>query len=203
MSDSKIKILAQFMPAEAAPIISEWINQYKCAFKISKSRLTKFGDYCPPQRGQGHKISVNHNLNQFAFLVTTVHEFAHLITWNQYQNAVKPHGIEWKANFKLMMQPFLIQQIFPANLQTHLIQYLQNPAASSCSDMNLFKALQQHDQATENSITIEQLAVNGLFEFKEGRVFKKIEKLRKRYKCVEVKTGLIYLFSPLAPIKPL
>ncbi|TAE37796.1 MAG: sprT domain-containing protein [Sphingobacteriales bacterium] len=203
MPDPKINILVKYVPEAAAPLIAQWINDYKCAFKISKTRSSKFGDYTPPQRGKGHKISVNYNLNVYAFLVTTVHEFAHLHTWNQHQNKVMPHGTEWKANFKAMMQPFFDINVFPPDLKTTIANYLQNPAASSCSDLSLFKALNQHNINQHPVFTVESVPLNSLFEFKPGRVFKKIERIRKRYKCIEVKTGLVYLFSPLAEIKPL
>lgn len=76
----KENVLSQYMPVAAAPIIARWIDYFQCEFKISKSRATKLGDYRHPFRGVGHKISVNNNLNAYAFLVTTVHEFAHLLT---------------------------------------------------------------------------------------------------------------------------
>ena len=200
--DQKVQILSEYISEEAAPLISKWIDSYKCEFKISKTRSTKFGDYRSPQSGNGHKISVNYNLNIYAFLVTTVHEFAHLETWNQHQNKVKPHGQEWKTNFKKMMQPFFELEIFPPDLKKVIIGYLQNPAASSCSDLSLFKALNLHNVSAYPVFTVEHLAINSLFEFKAGRVFKKLERIRKRYKCMELKTGLIYLFNPMAEIKP-
>jgi len=36
---------------------------------------------------------------------------------------------------------------------------------------------------------------------KDERVFKKGEKLRKRFKCTEVKTGRVYLFSPVYEVE--
>jgi SprT protein len=83
-----VDLLAQYMPPEAAPIIAKWIDYFHCEFKISKNRATKLGDYRHPFKGAGHRISVNHNLNAYAFLVTTVHEFAHLLTWNEYKNLI-------------------------------------------------------------------------------------------------------------------
>ena len=35
-----------------------------------------------------------------------------------------------------------------------------------------------------------------------GRVFEKGERLRKRFRCTEKKTGLVYLFSPVYEVKP-
>ena len=89
----KVAVLAQYMPPAAAPVISRWIDYFQCEFKVSRSRDTKYGDYRHPYQGKGHRISVNYNLNPYAFLVTTVHEFAHLLTWNEHQRKAKPHGI--------------------------------------------------------------------------------------------------------------
>ena len=199
--DQKVQILSKYISEEAATLISKWIDYYRCDFKISKNRDTKLGDYRPPQRGDGHKISVNHNLNKFAFLVTTVHEFAHLHTWNEHKQNAKPHGIEWKNNFKKMMQPFFELDIFPMDVKKAIVSYLQNPAASSCSDLNLYKTLRNYDQKDTALLPVEKIPEHHSFIMKNGRVFKKLDKIRKRYRCVEVKTGLIYLFSPIAEVK--
>lgn len=197
----KAQILAKYIPAEAAPIIARWIDYYKCDFKISKGRNTKFGDYRPPYNGAHHRISVNFNLNPYAFLVTTVHEFAHLQTWNEHKGKAKPHGLEWKLNFKKMMNPFFIKEVFPADLQKAINSYLENPAASSCSDLNLFRALKKYDAAS-NAIAVEALAMKTIFQLKDGRTFRKDELVRKRFKCLEINTKRVYLFSPLAEVYP-
>ena len=88
----KVKVLERYLPPAAAPLIARWIDYFKCEFKISRNRNSKFGDYRPPHAGKGHRISVNYDLNVYAFLVTTVHEFAHLHTWNEHKHKAKPHG---------------------------------------------------------------------------------------------------------------
>ena len=196
----KEQILVQYMPAAAAPLIARWIDYYQCEFKISRNRATKLGDYRHPFKGEGHKISVNNNLNAYAFLVTTVHEFAHLLTWNDHKNKVRPHGEEWKRNFKRMMQPFLEQQIFPADVRLAIVNYLQNPSAASCTDLKLSRALKQYDQQRDAVSRLEELPLNSVFKIKDGRQFKKGERLRKRYRCVCLDNGNVYLFNPLAEV---
>lgn len=187
------------MPPEAAPVIAKWIDYFQCEFKISKSRATKLGDYRHPFKQTGHKISVNNNLNSYAFLVTTVHEFAHLLTWNDHKNKVKPHGEEWKHNFKRMMTPFLEREIFPGDLQLAITTYLSNPSASSCTDLKLSRALKRYDTATGHS-RLEELPRDTLFTIKDGRKFIKGEQLRKRFRCECLDNGNIYLFNPLAEV---
>ena len=189
------------MPPEAAPLISRWIDYFKCEFKISRNRNSKFGDYRAPFDGKGHRISVNYNLNAYAFLVTTVHEFAHLYTWNQHEHQVKPHGQEWKANFRRMMQPFFEQNIFPPDVLQAISLYLDNPAASSCSDLNLYRSLRKYDAPKPSVITVEKLPFKALFKLKNGRIFRKEEQLRKRFKCTEISTRRVYLFSPVAEVE--
>lgn len=191
------------MPEEAAPIISNWINHTACLFKISRSRKTKLGDYRAPFKGSPHRISVNHDLNPYSFLITTIHEFAHLETWNKHQHRVKPHGVEWKQSFKELMDPFLKLAIFPADISSAIQQYIENPAASSCTDLNLFRALKSYDQAHSSVLTVESLEDGHYFMLKNGRSFQRITKIRKRYKCMELTTKRMYLFHPIAEVFPL
>ena len=198
----KVKILEKYLPQQAAPLIARWIDYFKCEFKISRNRNTKLCDYRHPFDGRGHRISVNYDLNPYAFLVTTVHEFAHLHTWNEHKHHVKPHGAEWKANFKRMMQPFFEMQVFPPDVRQAIVTYLDNPAASSCSDLNLYRTLRQYDAKPPAALlTVEKLPPNALFKLKDGRVFRMEERLRKRYKCLEMSSKRYYLFSPVAEVE--
>lgn len=201
MIEKTTRALEKYVPLEAAPIIARWIHQAPCLFKISKSRLSKFGDYRSPYKDKGHRISVNHNLNPYAFLVTTVHEFAHLKTWNEHKAKAKPHGSEWKRNFKLLMEPFFKLGVFPKDIQQAVLVYLNNPAASSCSDLTLFRTLQFYDKPKIGHLRVEELPHGSSFTLPNGRMFKKGEKLRTRFRCEEIGSGRIYLFSPVAEVK--
>ena len=198
-----ISILEKYMPSQAAELVAQWIVEAPCQFKIAASRKSKFGDYRPPFRGKGHRISVNHDLNPYAFLITTVHEFAHLQTWEEHRNKVLPHGPNWKSNFKKLMQPFFAMDFFPEDIKKAVSVYLANPGASSCSDLNLFRTLQKYDPVREDHSILENLPKNSTFLISSGRVFEKGEKLRKRYRCVEKPSGKVYLFNPLAEVKVL
>lgn len=200
VNQQNIDLLSKYIPAPAAPIISKWIDAYQVELKMARNRQTKFGDYRHPHRGEGHRISVNHNLNPYNCLVTLVHEFAHLVAWNRHQNKVKPHGAEWKLIFQQMMQPFFDIAVFPEDIHKAISVYLKNPAASSCSDLSLMRTLQRYDHKKEAATTVERLPIETIFSLKNGRTFQKKELIRKRYRCIEVKTKRIYLFNPLAEV---
>ncbi|GEM69786.1 hypothetical protein SMI01S_33920 [Sphingobacterium mizutaii NBRC 14946 = DSM 11724] len=197
------KQLSKYIPSTAAPIISEWINDTACRFKVTRSRASKLGDYRSPFKNEPHQITINHDLNPYSFLITTVHEFAHLKTWQQHKNKVKPHGKEWKNNFKSLMDAFLKLNLFPEDITLALVKYMDNPAASSCTDLTLYKVLKSYDKSEFETVTIDTIEFNSYFSIKNGRVFQKLERLRKRYKCLEVKTQRIYLFHPIAEVKPI
>ena len=188
------------MSPAAAPIIVKWIDYFQCEFKISRTRNTKLGDYRHPYGDKGHRISVNFNLNEYSFLVTTVHEFAHLLTWNEHKNKVKPHGLEWKNNFKKMMSPIFGLQVFPTDVHQAINQYMRNPAASSCGDLHLARTLKAYDVVKDDVLHLEQLPKDAVFKIKDGRKFAKGEQLRKRYRCVCLDDKRLFLFNPLAEV---
>jgi len=168
-------------------------------FKISRSRLSKLGDYRHPFLGKPHQITVNHNLNRYAFLITLTHEVAHLTTWNKFGRKVNPHGAEWKEEFRLHLQPLFTLNVFPEDIIIQLTKYSLNPKASSCADTDLLKALKKYD--TDNSfVHLEDLPEKSVFSLRSGRTFVKGERLRKRYKCVDVASRKIYLVSPVAEV---
>jgi hypothetical protein len=192
-------ILAKYIPEPAIPLISEWIYHFNFKLKIKKSRQSKFGDYRPPLPGLNHQITINHDLNQFAFLITLVHEIAHLLCHERHGDNVKAHGEEWKNSFRELMRPFMRMEIFPQDVFDGIIKYMKDPAASSCSDDNLFRALKRYDKPN-GFVHLETVSNNSEFIFND-RHFIKGEKIRKRYKCVEKHSQAIYLFAALAEVK--
>lgn len=194
------EILKKYLPEETVVLISEWIIEFDFKLKITKERKTRLGDYTSPRGGMNHTITINFNLNKYAFLITLVHEVAHLVTFNEHKNKVNPHGTEWKRNFQKLMRPFLNTDIFPLEVFAALRKYLQNPAASSCSDIQLLRTLKLHDEDS-GTIFLEHLPINTLFLYDGSRIFKKGERIRKRYKCIEIKSGAVYLFNPITEVK--
>lgn len=194
------EVLKKYIPEGAVETIARWIVDYDFKLKIKKERSTKLGDYSSPQNGMNHVITINHNLNKYSFLVTLVHEVAHLSTFNKFKNTVAPHGQEWKNEFKILMQPFLITEIFPVDVLYAIRKYLQNPAASSCTDTNLLRTLKLYDENTQQ-IFLEYLPYKSVFLYNGNKVFEKGERIRKRFRCIEIATGTVYLFNPLTEVE--
>jgi hypothetical protein len=196
-----VHILKKYLPESMEIYAAEILAHYKIQLHIKKPRVSKYGDYRPPAPGENHRISLNNDLNKYAFLITFMHEVAHLLNFEKFGNKVNPHGTEWKKYFQLVSRPVLDKKVLPPDVDYALNRYLINPAASSCSDPLLFKALRKYDP--ENPwILVEEIPMHMPFQMQDGKRFIKLEKNRTRYTCKEVTTGRIYLVPGLAQCKP-
>lgn len=189
--------LQAYLPEGCLDEVLHYLQLHKVHLTITRERKTVLGDYRNSFADKNHRISVNGNLNKYAFLITLLHELAHLFTYERFGHRVMAHGAEWKNEYSKLLAQFLLKKIFPEDIQKALYKTLQNPAASSCADTSLLRVLHKYDEKAEGVLLVEALPAGALFKIKGGRVFKKEEKVRKRFKCVEVKTGKIYLFSPV------
>ena len=190
-----------FIPAEAQPMINAILSNDKLVVKVKSERKTKHGDYRQLPGGK-HQITINANLNPYRFLITLIHEIAHFEAFNTYGRFIKPHGKEWKQTFQHLMLPFLRPDIFPLELLPLLAQHFKNPKASSDTDTQLALALKRFNEINDKTYVFE-VSLNQAFKLYNGRVFKRGNKRRKRYECVEVKTGKLYLFNPNAEVEVL
>ena len=199
--EAPITQLQDYLPPGTYDAVLSYLRQYKVHLTIARERKSILGDYRHSTHHANHRISVNGNLNPYSFLITLLHELAHLLTFEQYGNKILAHGREWKMVYAKMLDQFIQHKIFPADIETELIKSLQNPAASTCAEDGLLRILRKYDAKETHHRLVEELALNTLFNTSDGRLFKKGDKLRKRFKCVEVKTGKIFLFSPVYEVE--
>lgn len=191
--------LQDYIPQASLSKVSKLLEHDKLVVKIKKERKTRHGDYMRLPNGK-HQITINSNLNQYRFLVTLIHEIAHFEAYKTYGKFIKPHGIEWKRTFQHLMLPFLNPEIFPTHLLPLLAKHFKNPKASSDTDANLALALKQYDEPN-NKTYIFEVTEGSMFKLYNGKIFKKGKKRVKRFECVEVKTGKLYLFNPNAEVE--
>jgi hypothetical protein len=194
-------VLVRFIPKPAVALACEMLRQHPHHITITPPRATKLGDFTVKPNREKHEITVNGDLNKYAFLITLMHELAHLITYNQFKNQVKPHGPEWKDNFKRTLGPFLEIHVFPELVQKAIYQYLQNPDASTCTDLHLSAVLSLYDKNESGEILLEHLKDGERFYYgKEKRIFLRIRKNRTRILCREEASGHEFLFSAVSKI---
>jgi len=102
--------------------------------------------------------------------------------------------------FQQLMLPFIRPEIFPAQLLPLLALHFKNPKATSDTDAKLSLALKQFDPENDKNYIFE-IPQDGLFRLYNGKIFKRGQKRVKRYECLEVATGKIYLFNPNAEVE--
>lgn len=189
--------LADYLPANTFAPILAYLDHYKVHLTIAPKRASILGDYRHRINSQNHRISVNGNLNKYAFLITLLHELAHLVTFEQHGRSVLPHGKEWKLHYSNLLSRFLENNIFPGDIEQALKISLNNPGASTCSEEGLQRVLYRYDMPRKHFYLVEDLAIGTLFVLPDGRVFKKVKKRTKRIECIEMHTGRTFLFSPV------
>src|SRR5688500_9807555 len=193
MNPEKIySILQAHLPSAALQYCYQLWHETPFQLKITRTRQTKVGDFTSKRSIAHPRITLNHELNPFLFLITYVHEVAHLRVHLQYGSRVDPHGEEWKNSFRILMQPVMHNHIFENDILMELQRHMTNPKASSFADTDLTKVLRRYDKNAGQYATLSEIPEGSIFRF-QGRFFKKGKIRCTRVLCHEVKTKRHYL----------
>lgn len=192
--------LQKYVPEHAVQSVFELIVTHEVHLKIVNERVTRHGDYRKGVSGK-HEVTVNANLNKYRFLITLIHEIAHLVAFEKYGRYIKPHGDEWKMVFQRLMVPYIRPEIFPHSILPLVANHFKNPTASSDTDARLAFALKQFDERKADIHFMHEVPSGSFFRLVNGRIFQKKGLRVKRYECLEVKTGKLYLFNANAEVE--
>ena len=194
--------LAAYISESSFEDVVHYINLYHVHLTVTKKRKSVLGDYRHNALNKNHRISINGNLNKYEFLITLLHELAHLLTFEQFGNRVDAHGKEWKVAYKNLLMHFIQKNIFPNDITQELLKTVHNPAATANGETALLSVLRNYNVVKkDNVLTIQELAEGILFETEKGKIFKKGAKRRKRYECLEINSGKLYSFSAIAEVR--
>ncbi len=189
--------LRPFLPKGSEKLIANLIVESGVRFVVSRPRQSKLGDFRAGSEREPCRISVNGDLNPYAFLVTSIHEFAHWRCFVDHGRRVLPHGPEWKRIYSDMLNDCITRGFFPEDLKGALRHHLSSPTASSCSCPVLHKALRHHDEG--DTTLLDELAIGSTFLFR--RVAYVVEKKqRTRYLCRRLRDDQKFLISGRAVI---
>ncbi|WPP49409.1 SprT-like domain-containing protein [Catalinimonas niigatensis] len=191
--------MSRHVPDTAQAYCLELWLQYPFSLHITPKRLSKLGDYRYHSGKKTHVITLNATLNPYSFLITYLHEIAHLLAFQKHGFRIAPHGKQWKNSFQELMQPMLNEKVFPKEILLPLTKYMLNPKAASGSDHKLSLALQKYDQQ-DGSMPLAKVQLEQAFQFR-NMTFVKEAVRRTRALCRDLKSGKRYLVSEIARVQ--
>src|SRR5689334_8623079 len=105
--EAPISQLQDFLPPGTYEPVVKYLQFYKVHLTVARERKSILGDYRHKTHHASHRISVNGNMNKFGFLITLLHELAHLLAFEQYGNRIQAHGREWKNLYGKLLEQFI------------------------------------------------------------------------------------------------
>ena len=189
---SILEYLKRHLPEDKAKRILAYLDERSCLLRITKPRISKRGDF--RVNGKELSISVNHDENSFRFLFTFVHEIAHLETHLKFKKSVKPHGSEWKSNFRRLFVHFEVDEEFAKDEELYrtISKELENPSACSGVNVSVEKAFARYDD--KEGTYLGDLENGQQFEFR-GQVYEKLEVRRTRVLCLNMSNNRKYTIN--------
>lgn len=196
---------ASYLPKGVIDEIKKWFEKYSIQLIITRERKSILGNYTHPHARQAyHKITINGNQNPYSFLITLLHELAHLQAFVTYGLKIAPHGKEWQEVYRNIIKHYLGKGVFPPDIESVLLQSLTRVRAGSCTDKHLYKALAQYDVEPVDGLKwVEELQPDTYFVDRNGKVYQLKHKRRTRFLCEQLPSRKQYLFQPVARVRPI
>lgn len=191
--------LRNYLPSNANRYCYQLWEKYRFQLKITAPRKTKLGDYRFRPDQKIHLITINADLNPYAFLVVYMHEVAHYLAFIKHGADTKPHGCHWQLEMRNLLKPLVNGAVFPNEIKQAILSYLRAPKATSCAHPELTRTLRLYD-AVSDSKALEQLAEGAEFTFRNRR-YRKLTTRRTRVTCLEIKSNRTWLIPKLALVK--
>jgi SprT protein len=196
-----------YLPAAAVDHVARLLDGFSVELRVVRPRRTKLGDHRPPQGPlRPHRITVNADLNPYAFLTTLLHELAHAATWERHRprrRRLRPHGAEWKREFAAVLAPVVSEGVFPDDVAAAVTRSLENPAAATCSDRGLLLALARYDRPRADRVRVEELVEGTWFRIDGRHAFRAGRLVRTRRQCFAAGSGREYRVHGLLFVEPL
>ena len=198
------RLLRERLPPSTLASVVDLLRVHPVALTITPPRKTRLGSYRPPRRGRRwHHISINNDLNPYAFLLTLLHEIAHLHVAVTVRRRVAPHGREWKTAFGELLRATVTHHPLPDDIAAAFRGMLDNPPASSCTDRTLLATISRYDRHATGSVRVDDLPQGSLFRLASGRTFRHKRRLRTWHLCEELGTRQAFRVRGSSRAEPL
>jgi len=182
-------------------LVANWLIASPVPVVLAKTRGSKHGDFRISRQGRATYITVNHDLHPVEFLITLAHEIAHFRNWKKYGRRVRPHGPEWRNEFRDMLVEVLKTGLLEREIAAAIVQhYFKRKLIGSGSSEQLNRLLGKTVKDI-GVLRVADLPEGARFTLRSGKTFIKGRKLRKRYQCCDTVSSRIYSVHPMAEVK--
>lgn len=199
---SFIKNLTTYIGEDVAIYIEKFTRGLTLKLKVTKERDSKYGDYLPSINGKPQRITVNGNLDKFSFLITLLHELAHLKAYENFGRKIKAHGKEWKLEFIKIIDDALNNNLFPVEIAKIIkLQYVIKKDLTYESRIIIDDSINTFLNIS-TPIRLEDFPINSLVSLINGMRIKVVEIKRTRYLCKCLNNNKMYYIQKKIEVVP-
>jgi N-glycosylase/DNA lyase len=190
--DAFRKNLVRYIGEAAAHFIDENTKGLTFHLKVTKERATKYGDYSTPINNKKQQITVNGNLDQFSFLLTLLHELAHLRVYEKHSYRIKPHGEQWKNEFANYLRLAIEHHLFPEEIAKPIRKYyISKLSFTHNSRVHVLNSILNFLKK-EIPMRLQDIPLNSKAILSNGMMITKIEQKRTRCICKDHSNNKLY-----------
>lgn len=182
-------------------LVANWMISSPVPVLLANNRRSKHGDFRVSRQGKPPVITINHDLHPVEFLITLAHEIAHFRNWKRYGRRVRPHGPEWRMEFRQMLAEVLKAGILEPEVAAAVIQHYFKRKLIGSGSSEALNGLLGKKESNSGVLHVADLPDGARFMLRNGKSFIKGRKLRKRFQCCDTVSSRIYSVHPLAEVK--
>jgi hypothetical protein len=182
-------------------LVEQWLDGAQIRLKLARSRSTKHGDFRFPRNGLPAVITLNHDMHPVEFMITLSHELAHYRAWKKYGRSIRPHGAQWKDEFRMMLRELIDSGIFRPEISRAIYQcYFKRERIGSTACEQMLQVLGKTG-GQSGVRRVADIPEGTVFRLKNGKVLVKGKKLRSRFSCRDRISGRDYSVHAMAEIE--
>jgi SprT protein len=193
--------LVPYLGEKAAAFIDEHTRDIKFHLKITKPRDTKFGDYRPSYQQKKQQITINGNLDRYSFLITLLHELAHLYVQEKLTKKHLPHGPEWKNTFSQLLRVAVNHDLFPPEAADRIKHFYIEKQLFTQTSRNKIQTALDLSLGKIPAIKLEHIPVEKKVLLDNGMTVVKIKQLRTRCLCRCLDDNRMYYINKYIEVK--
>ncbi len=186
-----------FLPPATLSLVQRWLDSSPVQVKLVAPRRTKTGDFRVGRILKHPLITLNRNLHPVEMLITFCHELAHHRVHSRYVIRRKPHGKEWKAEYRLLLKELLDSRTLDHEINQAIERcFFRRERIGSGGCQWLHRVL----HPAGDVVRVMELKEGQAFVLRGGRAFVLGSRIRTRYRCRELSSGKIFTIHPMAEV---